>query len=125
MYRLAPSATGAVVMLDGACIPADPANADYQAYLRWTAAGNAATPLPAAAPSSQMSPLAFMARFTAVEQAAIAAAAQSNAAMLLWLVQMAGAAFIDLVDPRTKQGVNALVSVGLLSAARGAEILMP
>jgi hypothetical protein len=32
-------------LLDNACIPFDPNNTDYQAYLKWVAEGN--TPLPA------------------------------------------------------------------------------
>jgi hypothetical protein len=32
-------------LVDGACVPFDPANTDYQEYLKWVEAGN--TPLPA------------------------------------------------------------------------------
>ena len=51
MYKLYRSPrTGEMVNVvlrleDNACIPFDPANTDYQAYLKWIAEGN--TPLPA------------------------------------------------------------------------------
>jgi len=38
-------------LLDGASIPFDPANTDYQAYLAWCAEGN--EPLAADAPADQ------------------------------------------------------------------------
>jgi hypothetical protein len=49
MYKLSPLFMGKqfsiIRISDGACIPCDPANTDYQEYLRWLEAGN--TPLPA------------------------------------------------------------------------------
>ena len=51
MYQLIKNAEGEVStqtirrLSDGACIPADPANTDYQAYLKWLEEGN--EPLPA------------------------------------------------------------------------------
>ena len=50
MYKLSKNiyggeSTSVIRTTDGACIPFDPANTDYQAFLLWKSQGN--TPLPA------------------------------------------------------------------------------
>jgi len=45
------SAKSIIRVEDGACIPLDPDNTDYQKYLAWLAEGN--TPLPPDAPTEE------------------------------------------------------------------------
>jgi hypothetical protein len=45
MYKFSPYPNQVFRLLDGALIPFDPANTDYQEYLKWVAEGN--TPEPA------------------------------------------------------------------------------
>jgi hypothetical protein len=54
MYKISKSnifagAYSVIRISDMACIPVDPVNMDYQAYLKWLAEGN--TPIPADEPS--------------------------------------------------------------------------
>jgi hypothetical protein len=44
MYKIFNNSKTILRVADGACIPFDPANTDYQEYLKWLAEGN--TPLP-------------------------------------------------------------------------------
>lgn len=122
-YQLAVSGNGVIRETDSALIPNDPANLDWQTYLAWVAAGNTADPAGVVTPPIYLSPLVFMERLTTDEQTTIATAGQSNAGVFLFLIKLAGASYVDAADPQTIGGVNAMVTGGLLTAERAAQIL--
>lgn len=96
-----------------------------RAVLDWLAAGNTPEPADPAppAPPKQFTSLEYLDLFTESEQLAVATAAMTNATVKLWYDRMLAASFITLADPRTEAGLNALVSAGLLTAARKAAIV--
>lgn len=53
MYQLIKNSNSIKRSADGAFIPADPANSDYAAYLKWAAEGNTPEPAPIDPPPTQ------------------------------------------------------------------------
>lgn len=75
-----------------------------------------------APPPGQISKLAYMERFTDDELTAIYGAAKVSMAVAVWLEKFKLAEFIDLSDPRTLAGLQALESNGLIGPGRALEI---
>ena len=93
----------------------------------WRESGSTyvAPPAPVVSRPTQITPLEFMARLTEGEAHAISAAAIAAPAILFWLIQCSGASYIDLVDPRTVAGVQALAAAGLLTSDRATALVTP
>lgn len=70
-----------------------------------------------------ISKLAYMERFSDTELAAIYGAAKVSLTVEVWLEKFKLAEFIDLSDPRTFVGLQALEAGGLIGAGRATEIL--
>lgn len=86
----APSTTSVTRDADGASIPFDPGNVDYQAYLAWVAAGH--TPTPATAPQAPVAAvITSSAQSLALAQAKALAASDDTAGAL--------AALLNLMEP--------------------------
>lgn len=72
-----------------------------------------------------ISVLAFRSRFTPDEKVAIYTAAKSSVEIQIWLDDLAAAQNneVNLDDPRTIDGANALEGAGLIGPGRAAEVL--
>lgn len=83
-----------------------------------------AAPSVTAQPASRtITKLEYMNRFHDDELAALYTAAKSVVQVEIWLEKFKVSEFIDLADPRTVAGVNALEAAGIIGAGRAAEIL--
>lgn len=115
-YKLLPGG-GALRLADNASVPADPHNTDWQAYQAWLAAGNAplsADPLPAPVPPKP-TPREWLERLLSDRQQVVVDAMLGNpGAGRLWIVRALGTGSIDVTDPETIQGVNAMRAAGIL-----------
>jgi len=111
---------------DGAFIPDDPGNLDWQTYQEWLAVPNTPDPVPAAPRPSVISVQAFWARFTPAEQAAIETAAGTNPAIAQAMTFALVVGQVNLLSgPIVTSWMATLVANGVITAARSAIILTP
>lgn len=80
-------------------------------------------PEPIFADSTVLSKIAMITRFTDLEYTGILGAAKSDVEVQGWLDRFYSTNTIDLGDTRTIDGVNMMVTKGLLVPARATEIL--
>ena len=112
-YQLGVSTTIVIRTADGASIPADSGNCDFQAYQAWLAAGGVPDPYvaPAAAPQSILSQ-DLMAQFTVADYTLIVAAIAATPAFgLLWVSLQAQGGPMIVTNARFLAGWSALVTV--------------
>jgi hypothetical protein len=96
------------------------------AQIGWTYDGAVFTP-PAPPPEPVLPPnitrLAFRYRLTDAEYVGILTAAKTDVSVAAWVETFNIVSQVNLNDPRTKSGLDMMVSKGLLTAERETEIL--
>ena len=76
-------------------------------------------------PSTRFSSLEFLERFTEAEQLAVVSATLGSPQVKLWYDKLLAAEYVDLNDPRTEGGIDALIAAGLITADRKAALMTP
>lgn len=74
-------------------------------------------------PRRTCTPLEFLERFAQEERIAIRRAARAQEALEDWLDMLRAVQEVDLDDPRTQAGVQAMVQARLITPERAAEVL--
>lgn len=122
MYKLF---NGMVLKGDNMSIPIDADNSDYQEYLKWQEKNppieEYVLPIP---PKTVFTSLEFRDLFTINEQLSIRESQLVDMEVGLVYDMMLSAQNIDISDLRTVQGMDLLVSKGLLTNQRRNEILL-
>jgi hypothetical protein len=129
-YQIAPldrtgSSTSIIREADGALIPDDPANFDYQTYLAWVAAGNTPDPAPPPTMPTTISAADFYARFTATEQLAVQTAANASAQLGLGMTLSLAQGYVTFSSIPLQNWMAGLVAAGAITQARATQILTP
>lgn len=99
-------------------LPEQPWEIDYQA-------GTVLHTEPQYDPKTKFTSLEYLDRFTQAEQELIVTATGQNVQLKLFYDRLLAATFIDLEDPRTAAGIDALIAAGLFGSSRKAELLQP
>lgn len=74
---------------------------------------------------TRFSSLEFLERFTDEEQLAVVTATLGSAQVKLWYDKLLAAEYVDLNDPRTEAGIDALIAAGLIHAGRKTSLMEP
>lgn len=98
---------------------------EYEPLTKAQAESFIANNTPPPEPKTKFTSLEYLDRFTESEQVAIVSATSQNVQLKLFYDRLLAATFIDLEDPRTAAGVDALISAGLVDESRKSELLAP
>lgn len=74
-------------------------------------------------PKTQFTSLEFLDKFTEEEQLLVVQATMASAQVKLWYDRLLAASFVDIADPRTEGGIDALIAAGLIESNRKSALL--